>query len=139
MPTLNEEAADLLRVLYRLHEYEPGFQLSNASYSDKADAALALVKSSRALKRMAVARCNGIPRYDAKARMVLASWTDDDETRAERADKRAETRIRDAMVTIYGSDWADRIDLECQGDPRGAMVKLWASGFRGKGWPRVAL
>lgn len=139
MPTVKEQTLDTLRRIYRQHEYEPGFQLAEAaSYSDKADAVAEIIKAARIMDRNAVNRCNGIERYDAKAKMRLAEWTDADEAKAERADERAEARVKAALATIYGATWAERIDLETCGDPRGPMVKLWAKGFKDKGSPRLS-
>ncbi len=140
MTTIKAETLDTMKRLYRMHEYEPGFQLNDAtSYTDKADAVADMIKAARVLDRGAVARCNGIERYDAKARMVLASWTEADEAKAEKADERAEARVKAALSVIYGATWAERIELETCGDPRGPMVKLWAKGFKDQGSPRLAV
>lgn len=138
MATIRDEAAQLLRSIYRLHEVEPGFQINTAaSYGDIANAAESLVRAARSLHRTAEARCNGIERWDAQARMRLASWTDADEAKADKADARATDRAKAALAAIYGADWSERIDLETQGDPRGAMVKLWAKGASRQGYPRL--
>lgn len=139
MPTVKEQTLDAMKRLYRMHEYEPGFQLAEAtSYTEKADAVAEIIRAARVMDRNAVNRCNGVERYDAKARMVLASWTDADEAKAEKADERAEARVKAALAVIYGATWAERIDLETCGDPRGPMVKLYAAGFKDQGSPRLS-
>jgi hypothetical protein len=138
MTTVKEETLAQVKTIYRLHDVEPGFQITEgATMWQVSDAVEATIRASRTLERNAVKRCNGIERYDAKARMVLASWTDADEASAERSDDRAEAKVKAALAVIYGATWGERIDLETSGDPRGAMVKLWTKGSKDKGWARL--
>jgi len=139
MPTIEKQTLEALRRVYRMHEYEPGFQLAEGhDFGDLENALAEIIRAARIMDRNAVNRCNGIERWDAKARMRLAEWTDADEAKAERSDEKAEARVKAALAVIYGATWADRIDLETCGDPRGPMVKLWAKGFRDQGWPRLS-
>lgn len=140
MTTIREDAAQLLRSIYRLHEVEPGFQVDAASsYGVIADGAEAIIRAARIMDRNAVKRCNGIERWNGRARMVLASWTEADEAKAEKSDDAAEAKVKAALAAIYGATWPERIDLETCGDPRGPMVKLWAKGFRDHGSPRISV
>lgn len=137
--SIKSEAADAMRIIYAKHEYEPGFQINPAaSYGDIADAAESIIRAARIMDRNAVKRCTGIERWDAKARMVLASWTEADEAKAEKSDDKAEAMVRAALAVIYGATWQERIDLETCGDPRGPMIKIWARGFRDHGSPRLS-
>lgn len=86
----------------------------------------------RILDRNAIARCNGIERWDAQARMRLASWTDDDEARAEKSDARAEARVRDALRALFG-DRKSEVAVRFQGDPRGALIVIEPAGADGSG------
>ena len=86
----------------------------------------------RILNRNAINRCNGIERWDAQAQMRLASWTDDDEARAERSDARAEARVRDALRALFG-DRRGEVAIYFQGDPRGALIVIEPAGADGSG------
>lgn len=88
---------------------EPG---EHSAYRAAIDAE-ALIRMGIRAQRLALQRCNGVERYDAKARRMLASWTDADE---ERADK-STARIRkdaSALLEPYGAT-----DVSVAGDPRG--------------------
>lgn len=77
-----------------------------------------LVRLGKRAARIAVQRCNGIERYDAKARQVLASWTEEDEARA---DKSSERIVKEAaeILAPYGA-----ADVSAHGDPRGFVLKF---------------
>lgn len=130
--TIAKEAQELLATVYRLDETGRA-ALAASDRLDKLAACRAIVKAARGLLRNAEKRCNGIERWNAKARMVLAEWTDADEEKAERGDERGEKAIREALAVLYGPTWAERLELETQGDPRGAMVKVWPRGERDMG------
>jgi len=66
--------------------------------------------------RIAEQKCNGIPRYDAKARQVLAHWTEEDEARAEKAIAKIEAAAT-KILTGYGAD-----NVKAHGDPRGYVL-----------------
>lgn len=134
--TIASEAQDILTQAYRLHDRDV-WLLSGRDYAEKLAACRGIASAARTLQRNAEKRCNGIMRYDNKARMVLASWTDDDEARAERSDAKAEKAVLECVATIWGDYWREFIDVEFQGDPRGAMVKLWDAGQRDKTSPRI--
>lgn len=92
-----------------------------------------LVRLGRKAARIAESRCNGIERYDATARRVLASWTDDDESRADKAGSRILADAK-AILDKYGAT-----DIQVGGDPRGFTLKWrFASGrsnsFGGEVW-----
>ena len=65
--------------------------------------------------------CNGIPRWDAKAQQVLASWTEQDAEKAGRETDASRAAIRDALKQFLtpGCVW-DR-----KTDPRaGCVVRI---------------
>ena len=65
--------------------------------------------------------CNGIPRWDAKAQQVLASWTEQDEEKAERETNASRAAIRDALKQFLtpGCVW------DWKTDPRaGCVVRI---------------
>jgi hypothetical protein len=84
-------------------------------------AARVIRRNSAALQRSHESRCNGIPRYDAKARAVLASWTAEDGARANRIEARARARIVAEFRAMFGG--AVSIEFNC--DPRGAPVRVY--------------
>lgn len=77
-----------------------------------------LVRLGKRALRLAERRCNGIERYDVGARRVLASWTDADETAAEKAVERIEREARD-ILGKYGAT-----DINASGDPRGFCLRF---------------
>ena len=62
--------------------------------------------------------CNGIPRWDANAQQVLASWTEQDEENAERETDASRAAIRDALKQFLtpGCVW------DWKTDPRAGCV-----------------
>ena len=48
-----------------------------------------------------------------------------DEAKKDASDDLTKAGIHVALATLYGPTWGERITLELQGDPRGAMVKLF--------------
>ncbi len=93
----------------------------------------ALVRLGKRAAKIALDRCNGIQRYDAAARQMLASWTEADEARADKAAAKIEADAA-AILEPYGAT-----DIEATGDPRGFCLRFrLASGrsnsFGGKVW-----
>lgn len=65
--------------------------------------------------------CNGIPRWDAKAQQVLASWTEQDAEKAKRETDASRAAIRDALKQFLtpGCVW------DWKTDPRaGCVVRI---------------
>lgn len=107
--------------------------MSNCTPYRAARDAETLVRLGKRAARIAVHRCNGIQRYDAAARQMLATWTEADESRADKAcDKIANDAA--AILESYGAT-----DIQVGGDPRGFTLKWrFASGrsnsFGGEAW-----
>jgi hypothetical protein len=123
-----KDTLDLLSRIYRLMDrdpsaFDPGPSGHNA-YSNRLAACISLRLAANGLQRWAEKACNGIPRYDAKARQVLNSWTDADETAKDKAQARYEAKAREALAVIFGDKLAG-LHIEFQRDPRGAMVKVY--------------
>jgi len=92
-----------------------------------------LVRLGKRALRIAEQRCNGIERYDAAARRVLASWTEQDEARADKATAKIEADAK-AILDPYGAT-----AISAHGDPRGfALTFRLASNrtnsFGGEVW-----
>lgn len=123
MPNLTEldHVAELAAVLAT----EPGV----TAHLQAARDAVALRKLGRAAKRVAESRCNGIERYDATAKRRLASWTDEDEGRANRADGRTLAKA-EVVAKRYGAT------VHLQGDPRGCVLKLTLASGRSNSFDR---
>lgn len=94
-------------------------------------AAPPLRRAAFALNRLNEAECNGVPRYNSRLGIVESQWTDEDQARSDRLRVRNEDRARAALAVAFGADWALHFDLEFQGDPRGAPIKLHPAGNRG--------
>lgn len=84
-----------------------------------------LVRLGKRAARIAEQRCNGIERYDAKARQRLATWTEDDEARADKATARIEAQATEILAK-YGA-----VDIKAHGDPRGYVLKFRLASGRG--------
>jgi len=90
-----------------------------------ARAATVLMKLARRAANVAIRRCDGTLRYDAKLGRAVATWTEDDEAAADRAC----FRIRSAIIAEL-APWTPhgaRV-LAVAGDPRGAVVKIELAG-----------
>lgn len=92
----------------------------------------ALISLARAAQRVALTRCNGIERWNDQAKMRLASLTEEDEARLDKATDRTRAKAGE-IAAKYGAT------AEVGGDPRGYVLRLrLASGrsnsFAGEGW-----
>lgn len=89
-----------------------------------------LVRLGKRAARIAVQRCNGIERYNAKAGRVLADWTEEDEARADKAcDKIAKEAAR--ILEPYGAT-----DIKASGDPRGFCLTFKLASGRSNSFDR---
>jgi hypothetical protein len=124
---------DVMKTLYNLADR---FDLQLQGWDHTAHIAREIRLSHRILERNAINRCNGIERWDSKAQMRLAQWTDDDEARADKSDAKAEARVRAAITDLFGGADAMRVhqvEVRFQGDPRGALIVLEPLGSNGSG------
>lgn len=119
-------------VMKSLYSVMGRMKLESKGWDVTAFAAREIRLAHRILNRNAINRCNGIERWDAQVQMRLASWTDDDEARAEKSDARAEARVRGALRALFG-DRKSEIAVRFQGDPRGALIVIEPAGADGSG------
>jgi hypothetical protein len=117
---------EVMKTLYGLMDR---MKLESKGWDQTSRIAREIRLAHRILDRNAINRCNGIERWDAVARMRLASWTDDDEARAEKSDARAEARVRDALRALFG-DRKGEVSIHFQGDPRGALIVIAPAGAK---------
>lgn len=126
------QAVYLAAVLMDEAAQERGTLINCSPYRAARDAE-SLVRLGKRAARIAINRCNGIERYDAKARQMLATWTEDDESRADKAcDKIAKEAAK--ILESYGAT-----DIRVGGDPRGFTLKFHLASGRtnsagGEGW-----
>jgi hypothetical protein len=114
---------DVMKTLYKIADR---FDLMT-DWDSMAAIAREIRLSHRILDRNAINRCNGIERWDSKAQMRLASWTDEDEAKADKSDAKAEARVRAAIFALFaGKDHL--VTVSFQGDPRGALIVLEQNG-----------
>lgn len=78
----------------------------------------ALIRLGKRASKIVIQQCNGIERYDAKARRMLPSWTEADEARAEKAQAKIKAEAL-AILAPYGVTVVD-----VGGDPRGFCLKF---------------
>jgi hypothetical protein len=115
---------EVMKTLYSLMDR---MKLESKGWDQTSRIAREIRLAHRILDRNAINRCNGIERWDEQARKRLASWTDDDEARADRLDARAEARVRDALRALFG-DRKGEVAIHFQGDPRGALIVIQPAG-----------
>ena len=123
---------DVMKTLYGLMDR---YGIESKGWDVTAFTAREIRLAHRILDRNAINRCNGIERYDHRAKMRLAQWTGADEARAEKSDAKAEARVRAALDTFFG-DKAKEFKVYFQGDPRGALIVVDLAGTdsRVAGW-----
>lgn len=86
-----------------------------------------LIRLGKRAARIAVQQCNGIERFDAKAGRVLASWTEADQGRADKAKADIEQKAN-AILAAYGGG-----NASAGGDPRGYVLKFRLASGRSNG------
>lgn len=112
----------LHEIVSRLYQLEKrGATFAAPGYDAATNAATVLRSCAGRLSRIAESECNGIERWDSKAGMRLASWTEADQARADRLTAKAESEARAAVLHLFG----DAVTVAFQGDPRGAPIGLY--------------
>jgi hypothetical protein len=96
-------------------------------FRDVEDMAAQLAKAARVLDRINVDRCNGIERWDPAARMRLASWTEEDEARAEKLALRHANAALAIVHRLNAESMLVPFSIRFNGDPRGASIKLYVA------------
>lgn len=114
-----QQTLETLAAMSDWHNIKP------VSQRDFVSLATIISRHARRVDRDNLAACNGINRYDEKARMVLPSWTDSDEEKRQRARDKARLAIAAAFAdTFKDMPYVDVFKVELQGDPRGAAIIL---------------
>lgn len=89
-----------------------------------------LIRLGKRAERIAIQRCNGIERYDAKAGRVLAIWTEADEARADKACAKIAKEAAN-ILEPYGAT-----DIKASGDPRGFCLTFKLASGRSNSFDR---
>lgn len=108
-------------------------RVNNAVHDILADATK-IMRAARVIRRWGELECNGINRYQADyygpgKGGVGASWTEEDQAKADRLTEKAQKTITDTL-TNYALDFMSddingkRRKVKFQGDPRGWMVSF---------------
>lgn len=118
MKHVEPKAATCLAAILATEKADGGGSPTGFPYYRAAKDAESLVRLGKRAARIAEQRCNGIQRYDVKARMVLASWTEDDEARADKAASRIEKEAA-AILQPYGAT-----EINANNDPRGFGLRF---------------
>jgi hypothetical protein len=114
---------DAIRSTYQALERFPLAFRAPLRFRDVEEFVTAMRRAAATLDRINLARCNGVERYDAKLGRRFATWTDDDEARAEMQQDRARAKAR-AALKRFQVDLGLALRLEFGTDPRGAAVRL---------------
>jgi hypothetical protein len=77
-----------------------------------------LMKLARRAERVAIAQCNGIPRFDAKSGQMVSTWTEDDEAKAEKTRANVQEKVKKIGARY------DFKGCSVHGDPRGYALKI---------------
>lgn len=90
--------------------------------------AMRLQQLAKAANKWAIMQCNGIERKDAKTGRTVASWTDADDARKERAQHAIATEAK-AIAARYNIE-----KVSVGGDPRGFVLHLYLKSERYNSW-----
>ena len=106
-------ATDIELILYRSGLLRAGVNAYHLQTACKS-----IARHAARISRHQLNACNGIPRWDAKAQQVLASWTEQDAEKAERETDASRAAIRDALKQFLtpGCVW------DWKTDPRAGCV-----------------
>jgi hypothetical protein len=101
--------------------YRSGLLRANLGYPERRGltaACKAVARHAARLARHQINACNGIYRWDQKAQRVLASWTEEDQARAERETDASRKTIREDLRSYLtpGCVW------DWKTDPRAGCV-----------------
>ena len=101
-----------------LNLYRSGLLRAGVNAYHLQTACKSIVRHVARVGRHQLNACNGIPRWDAKAQQVLASWTEQDAEKAERETDASRAAIRDALKQFLtpGCVW------DWKTDPRAGCV-----------------
>lgn len=87
-----------------------------------------LRRAAAGLDRINLARCNGVERWDAAARMRLATWTDEDESKAGKAESRHRAKVAEIVDKLNAESFLrGTFTVRFGGDPRGASVRIFVA------------
>ena len=104
-----------------LNLYRSGLLRAGINAYHLETACKSIARHAARISRHQVNACNGIPRWDAKAQQVLASWTEQDAEKAKRETDASRAAIRDALKQFLtpGCVW------DWKTDPRaGCVVRI---------------
>ena len=104
-----------------LNLYRSGLLRAGINAYHLETACKSIARHAARISRHQVNACNGIPRWDAKAQQVLASWTEQDAEKAKREIDASRVAIRDALKQFLtpGCVW------DWKTDPRaGCVVRI---------------
>ena len=101
-----------------LNLYRSGLLRAGVNAYHLQTACKSIVRHVARVGRHQLNACNGIPRWDAKAQQVLASWTEHDAEKAKRETDASRADIRDALKQFLtpGCVW------DWKTDPRAGCV-----------------
>lgn len=110
MTTLKQSHRVQLALVLAAEETHPSISQIQTDVAD-------LFRLAKRLQRIAERECNGVERWDAQARQMLASWTEADQAKADKETERATKRAAE-IAARYGAT------VTTGGDPRGYVLVL---------------
>jgi len=110
--TKDEARKEIYRLLDTMDVGSPGFEAISES-------AFTLRNSARRLQWLGERECNGVTGPDG-----FAKWDEGDQAKNDSDREKAENRAAKAIEAIMDSEARQRIEIEFQGDPRGAPILI---------------
>lgn len=112
----HETTSELYRLADKIAATTCGFDAMSAAANE-------IRLASKALQRINERECNGIPGPDG-----YMKWDDEDQERADKQRERHEKRVIEALGSAFALNILPLLDIEFQGDPRGAPVIVHTKG-----------
>jgi hypothetical protein len=116
--TLDQARTETFRILDVLDAGLPSFDTSSRCIAD-------LRKAARRLQYLGERECNGVIGPDG-----YAKWDDADQASNDKARTKAETSATAALDALLDTETRGRVEIEFQGDPRGAPILIHEKGGR---------
>ena len=133
---MSKSQIELAAMLARDYHPRKAYVLQHGSHctQDAVRDAAKIMRLCRTIRRWAELECNGINRWDANyygpgKGGVGASWTEEDQTKADKLTERAQAALVEILANYSLAKLSDDINgkprkIKFQGDPRGWLVSF---------------
>lgn len=126
MPTDRKNYARLVALLVaNAKPHKDTLHKSTNVVRNALDDADKIIRAGNTIVRWSVLQCNGIERWDEKARQRLSTWTEEDQARCDKAIEKAGKAIA-AVLADYrlSKDACHARGWSINRDPRGSAVRI---------------